>query len=66
MELPDYRATQVKLTMIPDLNSEHIKKEKANSMTRLLVATFSYKILKKFTDGVMQQELQEKYLVRPK
>ena len=50
-ELPDNRSAQVKLTMIPDPNSEHIKKEKANSVMCLLVATFAYKILKNSCTG---------------
>ena len=65
-ELPDNRSIQVKLTMIPDPSSEHSKTEKANSVMWLLAATFAYKVLKKFMDGVTQWELQEKYLVRPK
>ena len=66
MELPDNRSTRVKLTMILDPNSEHIKNEKASSVTWLLAATVAYKILKKFMDRVTQWELQEKYLIRPK
>ena len=35
-------------------------------MTRLLATTITFKILKRFRDGVTQRELQQLYGVRPK
>ena len=65
-DLTEDRNTRVKLTMIPDHNSNSITKENMNSPTHLLAATFSYKILKKFADCTTQRELQERFHVRPK
>ena len=60
-DLPDDRGAGIRLTIISDPGSEYIVKEKANSVTWLLVATFTYKILTKFVDSATQSELQEKF-----
>ena len=52
--------------MILAPSAETIKNEKANSLTRLLAATLVFKILHKFTDGTMQQRMQERYNMRLK
>ena len=66
VDLPESKADYVKLTMIPDPVSKPITKEKLNSPTYLLAATFTYKILDKFADGVNQCRIQEMYFVKPK
>ena len=43
-----------------------MKKEKINSATRLLAATYAFKILTKFSNGTTQRQMQEEYQVRPK
>ena len=47
-ELPDDQATRVKMMLTPDPMAPLLKKEKTNSSTRLLAATYSFKILNKF------------------
>ena len=66
MELPEEKYRQVKLTMVLAATSGRLAQEKPNSVTRLLVATVSFKILNCFADGTMQREQQETYRVRPK
>ena len=41
-------------------------KEKINSKTRLLAATYTFKILNKFGHGTTQKQIQEDYQVKPK
>ena len=66
MELPEEQHRQVKLTMTPIATSGRLAKEKPNSVTRLLAAMVSFKILNRFADGTTQWEQQEAYRVRSK
>ena len=66
MELPEEQNKQVRWTMIPIASSGRLAQARPNSMTWLLAATMSFKILNKFGDGMTQQELQHMYGVRPK
>ena len=43
-----------------------LRKEKTNSSTRLLVATYSFKILNNFGGGATQRQIQEEYQVKLK
>ena len=66
LELPEEQTESVKLMLAPDLGASLLKKEKMNSMTRLLAATYAFKILTKFGNGMTQRRIQEEYQVRPK
>ena len=66
MELPKEQHKQVRLTMTPIATSGKLSQERPNSMTRLCAATMTFKVLKRFGDGMTQQELQQLYSVRPK
>ena len=66
MELPDDKGARVKLTMTPNPKVECLHKEKENSLTQILAATLTYKILCKFVNGTMQQEKQKQYSVKAK
>ena len=66
MELPDNKGARVKITMTPNPMVECLHKEKDNSPTRLLAATFAYKMLCKFTNGTTQREMQKQYSVKAK
>ena len=65
-DLPDDTHQRIALTMIPDLSSDIMKKEKQNSPTRLLAATLAFQLLKKFGQGMTQRNMHELYDVRPK
>ena len=52
--------------MVPVATSGRLAQEKPNSVTRLLTATLSFKVLNHFADGTTQKEQQETYGVRPK
>ena len=66
MEQTEEKFRQVRLTMVPIATSGRLAQEKPNSVTRLLAATLSFKVLNHFTDGTTQKEQQETYGVRPK
>ena len=66
MELPDDRHTQVMMMMTPAMMSKEFTQERPNSTTRLLAATFTFKVMKKFGDGITQCKLQQQYQVKPK
>ena len=66
VELPEGVKERVWLTMMADLNTGILAKDKINSLTCLLAAAFSYRVLKKFRGGVMQCKIQEQFGVRPK
>ena len=53
-ELPDDTEFRVWVTMTLNPNLKGLLKEKENSPTHLLAATFAYKLLHKFSDGVTQ------------
>ena len=58
-ELPEEQTEHVKLMLAPDLGASLLKKEKVNSATRLLAATYAFKILTKFGNGMTQRQIQE-------
>ena len=65
VDLLESRPEHVNIMMILDPASKSIKDKKVNSLTHLLVATFTYKVLHKFADRVTHHKLQEMYCVRP-
>ena len=65
-ELQEEQTERVKLMLAPDPGASLLKKEKMNSATRLLAATYAFKILTKFGNGTTQRCMQEEYQVRPK
>ena len=65
-ELPGDQAEQIKLMIVPDPEVSQLKKEKINSPTRLLVATYAFKTLNRFGNGTTQWRMQERYQVRTK
>ena len=58
-ELPKKQAERIEILITPDPNTPQLKKEKVNSPTRLLAATYTFKIVNTFSDGTTQQGLQE-------
>ena len=66
MELPDEQEERIKMLLIPDPQAPLLCKEKANSETRLLAATYAFKILSRFGTGTTQKQMQETYLVKAK
>ena len=58
IELPEEKFRQVRLMMVPVATSGRLAQEKPNIVTRLLVATLSFKVLNHFTDGTTQREQQ--------
>ena len=64
-ELTDDTESRVRATMSPNPNMKDLK-EKENSPTCLLAATFTYKLLCKFSDRVTQRDMQKKYNVKAK
>ena len=65
-DLPDDTHQHITLTMIPDMSSNIIKKEKHNSPTRLLAATLAFQLLKRFGQGMTQRNMHELYDLWPK
>ena len=65
-EFPDDQGERIRLTMIPDAESQFIRKEKPNSLLCLLAATSAFKILNFFRTGVTQRKLQELFDVKAK
>ena len=66
MELPDEQEERVKMLLTPDPQAPLLCKEKANSETRLLAATYAFKILSRFGTSTTQKQMQETYLVKAK
>ena len=60
------KTDKLMLTVMPDMTSHHIMKEKVNSPTHLLVATFAFKMINKFGGRTMQRKMQEIYEVKVK
>ena len=50
-DLSENTADRVKVTMIQMPMAKTIKKEKVNSPTKLLAATFAFRIIQRFADG---------------
>ena len=65
-ELPDEQEERVKILLTPDPQAPLLRKEKVNSETRLLAATYAFKILGTFGTGTTQKQMQETYLVKAK
>ena len=65
-ELPKEQAERIEILITPDPDTPQLKREKVNSPTRLLVATYTFKIVNTFSDGTTQWGLQERYLVKAK
>ena len=65
-ELPDDQSDRVKMMLVPDPMAPLLRKEKANSPTRLLAASYAFKILNKFGGGATQRQIQEEFQVKPK
>ena len=65
-DLPEEQAKRIEILITPDPNTPPLKREKVNSPTRLLVATYAFKIVNTFSDGTTQRGLQEKYQVKAK
>ena len=63
---PDDEADRLIWTITPDVKSHYIRKEKVNSHTWLLAATFTFKIINKFGSRVTQRRMQELYEVKAK
>ena len=53
-ELPDDQAERIEVMIVPDSNTSRLKKEKKNSPTRLLTATYAFKTINKFGKGTTQ------------
>ena len=65
-EVPEDRGKRIRIMMVPNTESEFIKKEKPNSPLRLLAATSAFKILNFFRMGVTQRKLQEVFNIKAK
>ena len=65
-QLPDEQEERVKILLTPDPQAPLLHKEKANSETRLLAATYAFKILSSFGSGTTQRMMQETYAVKAK
>ena len=66
LELPDGQAEQVRVMITLDPEASLLRREKINSPTWLLAATFTFKILNKFGGGMTQRKVQEVYQVKAK
>ena len=60
------RKSEVIQMITPDASFHIIRKEEANSPTRLLAAVFAFKIINKFGGGTTQRKMQEIYNVKAK
>ena len=56
----------MRILLTPDPRATLLQREKPNSTTRLLAATYSYKIFNKFGSGTTQRGFQETYQVKAK
>ena len=56
----------MRILLTPDPWATLLQREKPNSATRLLAATYTYKILNTFGPGTTQRGLQETYQVKAK
>ena len=65
-ELPDEQEKRVETLLTPDPQAPLLRKEKTNSETRLLAATYTFKILSSFGSGTTQKMMQERYAVKAK
>ena len=65
-DLPEEQTTRIELLATPDPDTPPLKNEKINSSTRLLAATYAFKMINTFGNGSTQRGLQEKYHVKAK
>ena len=65
-ELPEKQAEKIEMLIFPDPNAPQLRKEKINSPTRLLTATYNFKIVNTFGEGTTQRGLQERFQVKAK
>ena len=65
-DMPEEQTEWVKLMLTPNPEVPLLKKEKISSSTRLLAATYTFKILTKFGNGTTQRKMQESYQVKAK
>ena len=65
-ELPEKQAERTEMFIFPDPNTSQLRKEKINSPTRLLTATYTFKVNNKFSEGTMQWGIQEWFQVKAK
>ena len=65
-ELLDDQDKRIEIMMFPDQNAPLLKKENINIPSRLLAATYAFKIINKFGKGGTQRGLQERYQVKAK
>ena len=65
-ELPDDPEERVEKLMIPDPTSKSLSDEGVNSPTRLLAATWSFRIINEYGKGMMQKKMQEWYSIKAK
>ena len=61
--LPDDPEERVKLMLLPTPTARTLRDEKINSPTRLLVATWAYRVSNVFGKGSTQRKIQEVYSV---
>ena len=54
------------MLIFPDPNTPQLRKEKINSPTRLLAATYTFKVNNKFGEGTTQWGIQERFQVKAK
>ena len=65
-ELPDNPEERVELLMMPNPTANTLKDERVNSPTRLLAATWAYRISNIFGKGTTQRKILELYSVQAK
>ena len=64
--LPDDPEERVELLMMPSPTANTTRDEQVNSPTRLLAATWAYRISNIFGKGTTQRKIQESYSVQAK
>ena len=65
-ELPEDLEERVVLLMMPNPTARSLKDEKINSPTRLLAATWAYRVSNVLSKGTTQRKIQEVYSVQAK
>ena len=66
MELPEGQDERVELLMVPDPMAKSLKNKRLNRPTRLLAATWAFRIVNVFSRGTTQRKMQESYSVQAK
>ena len=65
-DLPDDPEERVEKLMVPDPESRLLREERINSPTRLLAATWSFRILNVYGKGTTQKKMQDWYSIKAK